>query len=77
MFVDENRPLILVTNDDGVDAKGIGCLVETLRGLGRIVVVAPDSVRSGRYYHSGSTRTIRLFPREVIQTREGKGHGYD
>ena len=62
MFVDENRPLILVTNDDGVDAKGIGCLVETLRGLGRIIVVAPDSVRSGQACSFTYTCPVVLTP---------------
>ncbi|MDL2255395.1 5'/3'-nucleotidase SurE [Parabacteroides sp. OttesenSCG-928-K15] len=41
------QPLILVTNDDGVDAKGINELVECLKDLGEIVVFAPDSPRSG------------------------------
>lgn len=43
----DDQPVILVTNDDGYAAKGIGCLIEVLRGLGRIVVCAPDSPRSG------------------------------
>lgn len=42
-----NKPLILVTNDDGYRAKGIRVLVESLKGLGEIVVVAPDGPRSG------------------------------
>ena len=41
------RPLILISNDDGVFAKGIGVLIDTLRPLGDIVVMAPDSARSG------------------------------
>lgn len=43
----DDRPVILVTNDDGYAAKGINCLIDTLRGLGRIIVCAPDSPRSG------------------------------
>jgi 5''/3''-nucleotidase SurE len=43
-----NKPLILVTNDDGVHAKGIASLIEALRGLGQIIVMAPDSARSGQ-----------------------------
>lgn len=42
-----DRPVILVTNDDGYMAGGINALVQSLRGLGRIVVCAPDSPRSG------------------------------
>ncbi len=40
-------PLILVTNDDGVDAPGLRSLVGCLQGLGQIVVVAPDRPQSG------------------------------
>ena len=42
-----DRPLILITNDDGVDAKGIKELTECLRDLGDLVVFAPDGPRSG------------------------------
>lgn len=41
------RPLILVSNDDGVFAKGLDELYTALRDLGDIVVVAPDGPRSG------------------------------
>jgi 5'-nucleotidase len=44
----EKKPLILVTNDDGIYAKGIRCLVEALRPFGEVVVVAPDSPRSAQ-----------------------------
>ena len=43
----EKRPLILITNDDGIKADGITKLVEALRSLGTIVVFAPDGPRSG------------------------------
>jgi 5'-nucleotidase len=43
----KNRPLILVTNDDGVEAKGLKALIETVRPLGRVVVVAPAEPQSG------------------------------
>lgn len=42
-----STPLILITNDDGVDAKGINELIKCLRELGNIVVMAPDGPRSG------------------------------
>jgi 5'-nucleotidase len=41
------RPLILVTNDDGITAKGIKSLVEAVRPLGDVLVVAPDKPQSG------------------------------
>ncbi len=43
----EKKPLILVSNDDGFNSKGISELVKFLRPLGEIVVMAPDSARSG------------------------------
>ena len=43
----QGRPTLLVTNDDGYQAGGIQSLVESLRGLGRIIVCAPDGPRSG------------------------------
>ncbi len=41
------RPLILVTNDDGITAPGIRALIEVMKDLGTVVVVAPDSPQSG------------------------------
>jgi 5'-nucleotidase len=41
------RPLILVTNDDGITSFGIRTLVEVMKELGEVVVVAPDSPQSG------------------------------
>ncbi len=43
----ENRPLILVTNDDSIYSKGIKSLVEAVSSLGEVIVVAPDSPQSG------------------------------
>lgn len=43
-----SKPLILVTNDDGIAAPGIRALVEVARELGEVVVVAPDSPQSGK-----------------------------
>ncbi len=44
---EENLPIILITNDDGITAPGIRNLVEAVKGLGQIVVVAPDKPQSG------------------------------
>ena len=53
-------PVILVTNDDGYAARGINALVDALRGIGRIVVCAPDSPRSGFSSSFTCTRPITL-----------------
>ncbi len=41
------KPVILVTNDDGVMAPGIRHLVDAVKDLGNVVVVAPDKPQSG------------------------------
>lgn len=53
--METKRPLILVTNDDGIFAGGIKTLVEEMAKLGDVVVVAPDSAQSGM----GHAVTIR------------------
>src|SRR5204862_1322194 len=45
--VAKEEPIILVTNDDGITAPGIHNLVEAVKDLGKIVVVAPDKPQSG------------------------------
>jgi len=41
------RPLILVTNDDGITAPGMRTLISVMNEIGEVVVVAPDSPQSG------------------------------
>lgn len=41
-----NKPLILVTNDDGIVAPGIKALISVMKTIGDVVVVAPDSPQS-------------------------------
>ena len=53
-YMESKTPLILVSNDDGVMAKGISELVKFLRPLGEIIVMAPDAPRSG----SGCALTV-------------------
>ena len=43
----KQQPVILITNDDGITAPGIKNLVEAVKGLGKVVVVAPDKPQSG------------------------------
>ena len=47
MKKDHSRPNILVVNDDGVTAPGIKNLIEVVREIGNVVVVAPDGPQSG------------------------------
>jgi len=41
------KPLILVTNDDGITAPGLRNLIDVMNELGDVVVVAPDGPQSG------------------------------
>ncbi len=43
----QERPIILITNDDGITSPGIRALVEAVKDLGQVIVVAPDSPQSG------------------------------
>ena len=55
------KPLILISNDDGVSAKGINVLVDTLAGLGDMVVMAPDGPRSGASGAITSELPVRYY----------------
>ena len=41
------KPLILVTNDDGINAPGLRTLIKVMNTIGEVYVVAPDSPQSG------------------------------
>lgn len=54
------RPLILVCNDDGIYAPGIQALIEVMQELGEILVVAPDSPQSGMGHAITINSTLRV-----------------
>jgi 5'-nucleotidase len=60
--------LILLTNDDGIEAQGLRALEEALKDLARVIVVAPDQERSG-VSHS-------LTLREPLKLRELESDRY-
>lgn len=55
-------PVILITNDDGISAPGIRNLVEAVKGLGKVVVVAPDKPQSGMGHAITIGNPLRLHP---------------
>jgi 5'-nucleotidase len=57
--MNKNNPLILISNDDGVDSEGIRQLTASLRDLGNIVVFAPDGPRSGMSCAITTTAPVR------------------
>ncbi len=54
------KPLILVTNDDGIIAPGIKALVEVMSTIGEVVVVAPDSPQSAKGHSITITDPIHI-----------------
>ena len=58
----KEKPVILITNDDGVSAPGIRSLVEAVKDLGKIIVVAPDKPQSGMGHAITIGSPLRLHP---------------
>lgn len=54
------KPLILITNDDGINAPGIRALIEAVYPLGEIFVVAPDKPQSGMGHAITLNSTLRI-----------------
>jgi 5'-nucleotidase len=69
-FVKKTRPVILITNDDGVTAPGINNLVEAVKDLGKIVVVAPDRPQSGMGHAITIGQPLRLHKIHSIENVE-------
>lgn len=55
----QEKPLILITNDDGYQAEGLLSLIEFVKPLGRVLVVASDSQRSGQSSAITSNQPVR------------------
>lgn len=64
----DRRPLILVSNDDGYNAKGLNVLIEQLHPIANLIVVAPDGPRSG-----ASSAIISDVPLRYQKVREEYG----
>ena len=62
------KPLILITNDDGAHAPGIVVLIKLMQQLGDVVVMAPDGPRSAQSNALTVTHPIRF---KKIEEQEG------
>lgn len=58
---------ILVTNDDGITAKGIACLIEVAKKFGRVVVVAPDKPQSAMGHAITISQPLRLTKVDIFE----------
>lgn len=54
------KPLILVTNDDGITAPGLRALIEVMSQLGDVIVVAPDKPQSAMGHAITINNTLYL-----------------
>lgn len=60
------KPLILVSNDDGITSKGILTLVTIMKELGDVLVVAPDGPQSGMGHAITVGETLRLEESKIF-----------
>ena len=58
--LNKKKPLILVTNDDGITAPGIRALIDVMKDLGDVLVVAPDSPQSATGHAITINNTLYL-----------------
>ncbi len=58
--MNQTKPLILISNDDGITAPGIKALIEAMKPLGELVIVAPDSPQSGMGHAVTISKPLRL-----------------
>jgi len=61
----KSRPKILVTNDDGIKAKGIRALIVEMCKLGDVYVVAPDKPQSGKGHAITIDAILELKPQKI------------
>lgn len=64
------KPVILVVNDDGIDAPGIKALIDMMLPLGDVTVVAPDSPQSGMGHAITIGKPLRLDKVHLYQDVE-------
>ena len=65
------KPLILVTNDDGITAPGLRMLISIMKKLGDVFVVAPDSPQSGMGHAITLDSTLYSKKMKIDQDTEG------
>lgn len=64
------KPLILVTNDDGITSKGISVLIEVMKKIGEVFVVAPDSPNSGMGHAITVDSTLHVKKSKIFKNTD-------
>lgn len=59
--MDKERPLILITNDDGIDALGLHKLADIVSSMGDVYIVAPQTPQSGKSASMTSSSPLRIL----------------
>ncbi|SMC00199.1 3'-nucleotidase [Hymenobacter roseosalivarius DSM 11622] len=67
MAATPSKPLILISNDDGITAPGIATLVRVMSRLGEVVVVAPNSPQSGMGHAITIGHPLRLDASTIFE----------
>ena len=65
------RPRILVTNDDGIESRGILALKQALDPIGEVIVVAPDTNQSAVGHQKTLMRPLRVRERTLADGSSG------
>jgi 5'-nucleotidase len=60
MNMPNNKPLILISNDDGYQAKGLAALIKVAKTYGKVVVVAPEKGESGMSHAITMKHPLRI-----------------
>lgn len=66
--MENNKPLILISNDDGYHSKGLASLIDMVGEFGHLLVCAPESARSGFSCAFSAAEPLRL---KLRRKREG------
>ena len=61
------KPLILITNDDGITAPGIAHLISIAKKSGTVFIVAPDKPQSGMGHAITINSTLRAHKTNYYQ----------
>ena len=57
--IPKHKPLILITNDDGIQAKGLRKLIALMKPLGELFVISTDKVMSAKGHSITTTPTLK------------------
>jgi 5'-nucleotidase len=62
----QKKPLIFITNDDGIFSKGIRSLVEAASSFGEVVVISPDKPQSGMGHAITINNLLRMNSSDIF-----------